>query len=646
MSMTWNDRYEEKGVLGNGGSGTVYLVWDKKEQREAALKCYKNASIAKQEIYILKKLSFYAFPKVLDEGKEKDTVFFVMSYIEGESLAKVLHQRKLNRKEIYAYAFQLCEMFFYLHSRMPAIIYRDLKPDNLILQEDGTLFLIDFGAAREYKGGQKEDTVLLGTKQFAAPEQFGGQGQSDERTDIYAIGKVLLALCVCASKERIKRELNCIIEQCTRPKREERYRNVTFLWRDLKKAKRKKTYSKKKRVIFCVMGILLLGCFLYGKNKKENVEWEKQSAFYETCERMLYDSQNQSLDEQTRILDEIKEKLGKGEEEGKTKEGEKETIARQKEFFFHIAKVYVQLLLLGQDVSFSQSTIEQYFDESDAFLAHSYKVLLQKDGKCIGATKEIKQALDELSGYIDTLPISNARIQERSALLAFCSHIERFSTIQQQWNAYIKKAQDDINKLQDQRKQEEEKRKEANTKEKEKKESEEARAVSDPKVEKEQQKGDTGIDITGENDIQWKKLFYENVLSYWIKMEEYVGKEGEEKENECIKRQVDCIKRLEDITEKDEWLRWKKREVSLTRVLLEKGALTKEDNAQLKKTLQALITSYPKDVDFQSEYGLFLLHVEGDKKEAMKVYKAIEQYFRTEQSESFFLLEEEILGAS
>lgn len=95
---------------------------------------------------------------------------------------------------ISSQAKQLCEVLGYLHTRKNPIIYRDLKPDNIMLRPDGSITLIDFGIAREYKEYAAHDTRALGTQGYAAPEQFGGQGQTDARTDIYGLGTTLYHL--------------------------------------------------------------------------------------------------------------------------------------------------------------------------------------------------------------------------------------------------------------------------------------------------------------------------------------------------------------------------------------------------------------------------------------------------------------------
>lgn len=95
---------------------------------------------------------------------------------------------------VIEWAKQLCDVLGYLHTRRPPIIYRDLNPVNIFLTSDGTLKLLDFTCAREYRESRDDDTTFLGTRGYAAPEQFGGRGRTDPRTDIYNLGATLYHL--------------------------------------------------------------------------------------------------------------------------------------------------------------------------------------------------------------------------------------------------------------------------------------------------------------------------------------------------------------------------------------------------------------------------------------------------------------------
>lgn len=111
-----------------------------------------------------------------------------MDYIEGNPLSSALEESGAQpQNQVIAWAIQLCDVLGYLHAQSPPIIYRDMKPSNIMLKPDGNLTLIDFGTAREFKEKNLADTVCLGTIGYAAPEQFGRMGQTDARTDIYCL---------------------------------------------------------------------------------------------------------------------------------------------------------------------------------------------------------------------------------------------------------------------------------------------------------------------------------------------------------------------------------------------------------------------------------------------------------------------------
>ena len=124
---------------------------------------------------------------VADDGK----LIVVEEYVQGRSLKQVLdEQGLLNEEQAYEIAVQLVDILVRLHQLESAIVHRDIKPSNIIIEKNGHVNLIDFNAARHVNADKNEDTRMLGTVYFAAPEQFGF-GQSDERTDIYGLGATI-----------------------------------------------------------------------------------------------------------------------------------------------------------------------------------------------------------------------------------------------------------------------------------------------------------------------------------------------------------------------------------------------------------------------------------------------------------------------
>ena len=197
-------KYKILNVVGKGGMSVVYLamyerankLWAIKEVRKDGMQSFE---VVKQNLVaetdLLKKLNHPHLPSIIDVIDCDDTFLIVMDYIEGNPLSKALETSGAqNQDDVIEWAKQLCDVLGYLHSRKPPIIYRDMKPSNVMLKPDGNVMLIDFGTAREFKYSSVADTTCLGTQGYAAPEQFGGHGQTDARTDIYCLGATMYHL--------------------------------------------------------------------------------------------------------------------------------------------------------------------------------------------------------------------------------------------------------------------------------------------------------------------------------------------------------------------------------------------------------------------------------------------------------------------
>ena len=161
----------------------------------------------------------------IEEYDGKLTV--IEEYISGMTLSEILKEHgPLSEQLTRDYITQLCIIVSHLHSAKPAIIHRDIKPSNIIVTPSGKIVLIDLNAARSYSP-KDEDTILLGTKGYAAPEQYGF-GSSDEKTDIYAIGMLINELLLGRLSHEITKSITFspIIEKCTKINPKERYQNV------------------------------------------------------------------------------------------------------------------------------------------------------------------------------------------------------------------------------------------------------------------------------------------------------------------------------------------------------------------------------------------------------------------------------------
>jgi len=307
-------KYKILNKVGQGGMSVVYLAMNEKANKQWAVKEVRKDGVldfesVKQglvaETDILKKLNHPNLPSIIDVIDNEDSFIIIMDYIQGNSLNRALEEFGAQPQElVITWAKQLCDVLGYLHSRTPAIIYRDMKPSNVMLKPDGNITLIDFGTAREYKEKNLADTTCLGTVGYAAPEQFGGMGQTDARTDIYCLGATLYHLVTgmnpCEPPYEIKpiREINPtlssglerIILKCTQRNPEDRYQSCAELMYALEHYEEIDDIHRKKQkkqlgtfiatvAMTVVFGLVSLWGYISAENKKsENYEVILKSA--------------------------------------------------------------------------------------------------------------------------------------------------------------------------------------------------------------------------------------------------------------------------------------------------------------------------------------------------------------------------------
>ncbi|MFL5624924.1 MAG: protein kinase domain-containing protein [Ktedonobacteraceae bacterium] len=203
-------RYKMLHEIGKGGFGAVYKAIDTQlAERVVAVKEMSHDHLSpqesaeatehfKQEVFLLARLKHPNLPGIYDYFPEAGRWYVVMDFIEGETLEDYLtragngHQAggPLNVEEALSIGIALCTVLDYLHNSQPPIIFRDLKPANIMRTSAGQLYLIDFGIARIFKQDKLKDTVALGSPGYAAPEQYG-KTQTTPRSDIYALGALL-----------------------------------------------------------------------------------------------------------------------------------------------------------------------------------------------------------------------------------------------------------------------------------------------------------------------------------------------------------------------------------------------------------------------------------------------------------------------
>lgn len=312
-------KYKVLNKIGQGGMSVVYLALNERANKTWAIKEIRKDGVqdfatVKQglivETNILKSLSHKYLPSIVDVIDDKDTFLIVMDYIQGKSLNDVLRESMENEglpifvEDVISWGKQLCDVFYYLHTRPQPIIYRDMKPANVMLKPDGEICVVDFGTARVFKTGNTEDTTCLGTPGYAAPEQYGGNGQSRPQTDIYNLGATLhhlitgrnpaatpfnfpkITQCRPTLLEETPRDLRgkllgleMIIDKCTQYEIDKRYQSCAELKYDLEHPEElglpyRRTLKKKLLSFGCCAGLALIlgGISLFGMGMESSTK--------------------------------------------------------------------------------------------------------------------------------------------------------------------------------------------------------------------------------------------------------------------------------------------------------------------------------------------------------------------------------------
>lgn len=301
-------KYKILNEIGHGGMSNVYLAINEKANKPWAVKEVRKSlnrdfNLLRQSLLVetdlLKKLKHPNLPSIVDVIDSAENFLIVMDYIEGNTLERLLAEEGAQTQEKVAdWALQLCDVLDYLHARPAPIIYRDMKPSNIMLKSDGSVVLIDFGTAREFKERNVADTCCLGTNGYAAPEQFGGMGQTDARTDIYCLGATLYHLVtghnpseppyelypITRWNPMLSTGLERIIQKCTQKNPDDRYQNVRELRYDLTHYRDLETQAQRRyRARFRLFGasvVISLVCavsglgFLVAAGRKQGSEYQ------------------------------------------------------------------------------------------------------------------------------------------------------------------------------------------------------------------------------------------------------------------------------------------------------------------------------------------------------------------------------------
>ncbi|HIU74835.1 MAG TPA: serine/threonine protein kinase [Candidatus Pelethocola excrementipullorum] len=244
--------------MGKGGFGEVYLSIDVHLGKSWAVKrlLHQDAN-GLHEATMMKELDYHTLPRVVDLIREEDGVYLVMDYLQGKSIGQMLRAgHYFSQNEVLEIGIRLADTLEYLHGKNPPVLYRDMKPDNIMLTDEGQIKLVDFGIASLMcmeTGGVEGPG---GTRGYAAPEQFGGT--CDLTTDLFGLGMTLKIL------SRGKGALRPVIRRCTRRRKAQRYQSASQVRQRLEQIYENKRQNQKLTgwILGC-LGVLLAAGAVY-----------------------------------------------------------------------------------------------------------------------------------------------------------------------------------------------------------------------------------------------------------------------------------------------------------------------------------------------------------------------------------------------
>lgn len=309
-------RYKTIAEIGRGGMAVVHFAQDQRIGSYWAVKQVRNTSSLEfdaflKEVELLALLNHSGIPRIVDRIEAGSDYFVVMDFISGTSLTKIVQaEGPQPERTVIDWSLQLCSIFEYLHSADPSvgkrpIVYRDLKPNNVMLTPAGEIKLVDFGIATEYTPGEKMNSNSLGTKGYAAPEQYGRkENYLDACSDIYSLGATMFYLTTGATPAeppkgvptvRSKNPLlsdafEYVVAKCTADDRANRYQSFAEVRADLENIERLsgiyRAKMKRRLVLFwssLALGLVFLLASLVGWRGMQATRESRFQAAYQSA---------------------------------------------------------------------------------------------------------------------------------------------------------------------------------------------------------------------------------------------------------------------------------------------------------------------------------------------------------------------------
>ncbi len=290
---TVNSRYEVVTIIGSGGTSTVYLVADRHIGRSLAMKVIDNKSLgaltfARSEIESLRSVRYPLFPGIVDAFCDRRYIYIISEYVKGVSLAKLVRSRRMTRHRCLTIAERICEALIYLHEMENPMLYLDLKPENIIITEDGLPHLIDFGIA----GLMAANHIPVGTAGYSPPEQYHPDIGMDERTDMFALGMTYYSIrCGIPPDPDITTALSDIrhsnilsssersfLAKCCAPDKKDRYSNSREVLKQIKHIRSIPDRLKNQIVKTAVCAGVILAIFATVKGIYVNIRQKTSAA--------------------------------------------------------------------------------------------------------------------------------------------------------------------------------------------------------------------------------------------------------------------------------------------------------------------------------------------------------------------------------
>ena len=241
--------YEELKTIHKSSKSEVILVSNNIKNKLYIKRLLKECN--KDVYYALKNIKSENMSKIYEVFEIDNKLVVIEEFVNGKTLHEKLKETDhLEEIEVINYIISLCDILNILHNLNPPIIHRDIKPSNIMISNDNVLKLIDFDISRNYKYGENMDTILLGTKGYASPEQFGFE-QSDCRSDIYSLGIMMNVLTTGKHIKEVENKglLENVIKKCTKISPDDRYQDVSALKSDLIKLIYKNSRASKEKNI-------------------------------------------------------------------------------------------------------------------------------------------------------------------------------------------------------------------------------------------------------------------------------------------------------------------------------------------------------------------------------------------------------------